>query len=194
MCGRYYLNIDLKDIYERYGVLDANKNDYEFKEIYPSNKAPVILKDKEKKLQMLNWGFNPPYINKLLINARSETVDKKPTFRESFYKRRCIIPVSGFFEWERVGKDKIKRRIHIENSKIFSLGGLYDNFKDKNGEEFTAFTILTTVPNKDMINIHNRMPVIIPKDKEDIWLEKDIENYDILKRLFKPYDGNLVIE
>ncbi|MBS4536958.1 SOS response-associated peptidase [Clostridium sp. D2Q-11] len=194
MCGRYYLNIGLKDIYERYNIRYKEENKYEFNEIYPSNKSPVVLKDGEKKLKIINWGFKPSYSKSLLINARSETIDKKPTFKDSFYNKRCIIPVSGFFEWEKDGKDKIKRRIHIKDRKIFSLAGIYDNFKDENGDDYTAFTILTTVPNKDMIKIHNRMPVIIPEEKEDIWLDNNIENYGRLKTMFKPYPGRLEIE
>lgn len=194
MCGRYYLNIGLKDIYERYNIVYKEKEQNEFNEVFPSNKSPVIINDGNKKLEIIKWGFKPHYIKKLLINARSETVDKKPTFKKSFYNRRCIIPVSGFFEWEKVGKDKIKRRIHMKDEEIFSLAGIYDTFKDEDGKKYTAFTILTTVPNEDIVKIHNRMPVIISKDKENIWLDNSLDNYGMLKTMLKPYDGKLEIE
>lgn len=194
MCGRYYLNTNLEDILSRYNIKEDEIKFSSKEEIFPSEECPIVLKDNKNKLKMFKWGFKPHYGKGLIINARSETVDKKPTFRESFYKRRCIIPAKGFFEWEKKGKDKIKHTIYLENEDIFSLAGIYDTFQDEEGRVFYAFTILTTVPNNEMMKIHNRMPVIIKREHEDFWLDNNENNIGRLKLLFKPYKEKMIIE
>ena len=136
----------------------------------------------------------PSFAKRPIINARSETVDVKPTFQYSFYNRRCLIPATSFFEWEKVGKDKIKRRISVKDEDVFSMAGLYNVFTGDNGVRYHAFTILTTEANKDMKPIHHRMPVILPKDKEDLWLNVNTKNPMILKELLEPNEQSLLIK
>ena len=142
----------------------------------------------------MKWGFMPSFAKRPIINARSETVDMKPTFRYSFYNRRCIIPATSFFEWEKVKDKKIKRRIYTTDENIFSMAGLYNIFKDNDGIEYLAFTILTTEANERMKPIHHRMPVILPRDKEDLWINMRIKNPLALKELLIPYEQSLSIE
>ncbi len=172
MCGRYFLNIALDELENRYGITDIPVEIKEHQgEIFPSNEAPVVFNEnKQKSVGLMNWGFRPSYSNNLVINARSETVHKKNLFKESFHRRRCIIPASGFYEWKKVADKKIKHFINIQEDEIISLAGIYDFF-NINGKQQMAFCILTKDAPQELINIHDRIPVIIKKEYENEWLE-----------------------
>lgn len=173
MCGRYFLNIALDELENRYGIsaIPEELKDYQG-EIFPSNQAPVLYnQESNRKMGLMNWGFKPSYTNNLVINARSETVHQKKLFKESFHRRRCIIPANGFFEWEEKNDSKIKHFIELKNDNIISLAGIYDWFKI-DGEEKLTFCILTKEAPQKLINIHDRIPVIIKKGFEDEWLEE----------------------
>ena len=173
MCGRYFLNIALDELENRYGITNIPDEIREHQgEIFPSNDAPVVFNnDQQKSLGLMNWGFRPSYSNNLVINARSETVHKKNLFKESFHRRRCIIPVSGFYEWKKVADKKTKHYINILEDQIISLAGIYDYFYI-NGKQQLAFCILTKDAPQELINIHDRIPVIIKKEYENEWLEE----------------------
>lgn len=194
MCGRYALEADIDELIERYKaiVLDSNFNSKT--EIFPTNTVPIVRQVDNIQIDNLKWGFMPSFAKKPLINARAETVDIKPTFKESFFNRRCIIPATNFFEWEKVDDKKVKRSIKIMEEKIFSMAGLYNSFFDKEGNKYEAFTILTTRANQSMEHIHDRMPVIIPKEAEDIWLDKENRNIDLLRDLLKPWKTDMIYE
>ncbi len=173
MCGRYFLNIALDELENRYGInsIPEELKDHQG-EMFPSNKAPVLFKqESNKKMGLMNWGFSASYTNSLVINARGETVHKKNLFKESFHRRRCIIPANGFFEWEDGNGDKIKHFIEINNEDIISLAGIYDQFKI-DGEKRLSFCILTKDAPQELKNIHDRIPVIIKREYEDEWLEE----------------------
>jgi len=195
MCGRYSLYIKPTDLSLRYNTFNNDINFSPKNEIYPGENAPVITIDNnsdKKQLSLFNWGFSPAYINKKIINARAETIDQKKTFKKPFENKRCIIPATSFFEWKNKGKNKIKHEIYIKNEKIFSLAGIYDEFTNKNGNKITCYTIITTNANKALEDIHNRMPVIITKEKEDFWLKSS--DYSKLKDLLTPYNQKMKIE
>ena len=195
MCGRYSLYLKPTDLSLRYNTFNNDINFSPKNEIYPGENAPVITIDNnsdKKQLSLFNWGFSPTYTNKKIINARAETIDQKKTFKKPFENKRCIIPATSFFEWKNKGKNKIKHEIYIKNEKIFSLAGLYDEFTDKNGNKITCYTIITTKANKALEDIHNRMPVIITKEKEDFWLKSS--DYSKLKDLLTPYNEEMKIE
>ncbi|HAE92535.1 MAG TPA: hypothetical protein DCG60_07850 [Tissierella sp.] len=135
----------------------------------------------------------PAFTKKPIINARAETVDIKPLFKNSFYNRRCLVPVTSFFEWQNIDGKKIKRKISVKDENIFSLAGLYNIFRDIDGKEYEAFTIITTDANETMKEIHHRMPVILPREMEKYWLDTNSGNLDIIKSIIKPYDGKIII-
>lgn len=173
MCGRYFLNIALDELENRYGIssIPEELKDHQ-NEIFPSNHAPVLFNKKnKKKMGLMRWGFKPSYTNNLIINARSETVHKKNLFKEAFHRRRCVIPANGFYEWEERNGSKVKHFIELKGDNIISLAGIYDWFKIK-GEEKLTFCILTKDAPQELINIHDRIPVIIKKKYEDEWLEE----------------------
>ncbi|MDU5083103.1 SOS response-associated peptidase [uncultured Tissierella sp.] len=193
MCGRFSLDVSIDVLIERYKAI---KNMEEFKlpdEIFPTNTVPIVINKDNIQLSMMKWGFMPEFTKKPIINARAETVDIKPLFRNSFYNKRCLVPATSFFEWENLDGKKIKRRISVKEENIFSLAGLYNIFRNKNGQEQESFTIITTDANEDMKKIHHRMPVILPKEMEEYWLDINFRNLDTLKSMMKPYDGEITI-
>lgn len=196
MCGRYYLKITIDKLIERYGILNNEMDSITDGEIFPSNRAPVIIQQENKKeLRLFKWGFKPSFTNRLIINARAETIDKKPTFKNAFFGSRCLVPASSFFEWQTKGKQKIKYKISLKNMDIFSLAGIFDIFKDDNGNNIQSFTVITTEPNNKLKKIHNRMPVIIPRENEDYWLDNNPVDFKILKDMLRPYpEEALLIE
>lgn len=193
MCGRFSLDASIDVLIERYrsekGIGEFDGKD----EIFPTNVVPIVVNDGIKLIRMMKWGFVPSFTNNPIINARSETIDLKPLFRDSFFTNRCIVPVTSFYEWKNENGKKVKKRISIESQQIFSLAGLYRVFRDKNDSEIEFFTIITTKANDVMHEIHNRMPVILSPDIEDIWLDNKFDNIDIIKSFLKPYNENELI-
>lgn len=194
MCGRYALEADIDLLIERYKAIIMETNFNPKPEVFPTNTVPVVRILDDLQIDQLKWGFMPSYAKSPLINARSETVDIKPTFKDSFINRRCIIPATSFFEWEKVEDKKIKRKINIIEENIFSMAGLYNYFFDKDGNKYEAFTILTTAANNSMKHIHDRMPVIIPRDHEYIWLNPENKNILSLTELLNPWKTNIIFE
>ena len=133
MCGRYSLDASIHQLAERYKAIRPLEDFKGKEEVFPTNLVPVVLKDKEREIRFMKWGFSPKFTNRPIINARAETVHIKPLFKSSFYHRRCIIPVTSFFEWKNEKGKKFKKRIHLPHQEIFSLAGLYSVFPDKAG-------------------------------------------------------------
>jgi putative SOS response-associated peptidase YedK len=207
MCGRFLLNSDVEELLERYRAIKgwdmpggtgkgfprriAVQGSFlpsEPPETFPSQVAPVIAGGSQRELRHMKWGFVSPYVKGLIINARGETAAVKPMFREALRLRRCIVPANAYFEWKRDGKKAVKYRISHRNQPIFSMTGIFGDFADKDGSTFTAFSILTTPPNDTLAEIHNRMPLILPREAEEMWLDCRITDAAELKSLFKPYD------
>lgn len=195
MCGRYYLKISIDKLLEKYGILDEKIVFSPSDEIFPSEKAPIIFNNGNKRVQIAKWGFSSFYGKHLIINARSETLEEKKTFKKSFLKQRCIIPVSGFFEWKKQNREKIKHKIYLKNQEIFSLAGLYDFISDDSGNLTTVFVIITTRANEKIKEIHHRMPVILDNNNEKEWLNPEFYDIKELKNNLLPYPGdNIILE
>lgn len=162
------------------------------KEIYPSEQAPVIIhnpKESERKIGQMHWGFKTNYSSKLLINARSETIDQKPTFKDSFYNRRLIVPFTDYFEWKGPKGNKTKYRFSVEEDSPYAFAGIYNKFKIKDRTQW-RYSLITTEPNPKAAEIHNRMPAILTDNNINRWLDPDSEP-SVLKKLLKPFPGNL---
>ena len=202
MCGRFSLT-DIVSIFSRFGVIiskDINKKITPHYNIAPTQKIPVIYKDKnqENRIEFMKWGLVPfwakdPKIGHKMINARAETLTQKPSFKHLLKSKRCLVPSSGFYEWKRIDKRKVPYYIGIKNSKIFSFAGLYDNWKDSVGNELKTFTIITTNSNNTLKPIHNRMPVILEREFEEDWLDVKTHDFDSLKQMLKPYPDDKMI-
>lgn len=167
MCGRYTFFTD-KELQEVDEILEQISNDIKREkmktgEIFPTNVAPVFLQEKDIVIpRLMIWGF-PNFRNKgVIINARSETAREKRMFGASLEKRRCIIPSTGFYEWDA---EKRKYLFNMPDSQMLYMAGLYSQFDGEN-----RFVILTAEANRSMAGVHNRMPVIIPKDRINDWI------------------------
>jgi putative SOS response-associated peptidase YedK len=193
MCGRFLLTTEFETIIQRFGIVNADSTMMRTGEIYPSNEVPVVFGNGEKRLKVMKWGFTPSFTKKLLINARSETADIKPTFKNSFLNKRCLIPANAFFEWEKANNMSIKRKVYLEEEDLFAMAAIYNSFKNDDGQSYDAFTILTTAANGKMEKIHDRMPVILQKERETLWLDDSIKDIRVLKSLLVPYNGSMII-
>ena len=125
-----------------------------------------------------------------MINARAETLQVKPSFRKALSLQRCIIPAGGFFEWKQVDKEKVPYYIFMKNKELFGFAGLYDVWHDKEGKELKTYTIITTTPNPLVEPIHDRMPAILEKRDEEVWLNPDETEPVRLVKLLHPYPAS----
>ncbi len=145
--------------------------------IRPTDKASVFRKESGGLEEaILRWGLIPswakdPKIGVQCINARAETISEKPSFREAFQKRRCLIPADGFWEWETIGKKKIPWKFSCSDSEDFCMAVLWESWMDE-GKPLETFTIITTSPNGLVSSVHDRMPVILTPEAGEAWLEK----------------------
>lgn len=196
MCGRFALTPKTKEIEK---LLPEIKIDGDFLprfNITPGQDIAAITNSEPSKINNLKWGLIPfwakdPKIGYKMINARSETITEKPSFRSPFKIRRCAILSSGFYEWQRLdgGKKKIPHYIKLKDENLFCFAGLWETWKSPNDEIIQSASIITTAPNKLMEQIHNRMPVILNNKNINNWLnpEADIK---FLKGLLVPYESN----
>jgi putative SOS response-associated peptidase YedK len=180
MCGRFTLRTPPGRLVEEFGL--ASEPDFAPRyNIAPTQPvAAVRLKGGQRELAMLNWGLVPFWakdarIGNRNINARSETAAQKPMFREAFRSRRCLIPADGFYEWRKIGpKRKQPYFIHAANGRPFAFAGLWERW-NAGGEPLESCTILTTDANGLLAPLHDRMPVILPPDKYEVWLDPDVQ-------------------
>jgi len=195
MCGRYQLYYDvdlLAGIFDSQNSLD----DYEVKdEIFPTDRVPIVIRRSTQNYMVgARWGFKNHYNNRPLINVRGETVDEKKTFKNIFLSGRCIVPATAFFEWRKNHDgSKTKMKITVTNSPVFGMAGLYRTELDEKGNQVLKCAIITTSANKIMSSIHDRMPVILPMNTKDIWLDNTIKDVNLLKGLLIPYRDEITI-
>lgn len=164
--------------------------------IPPMQDLPVYFIDAEHgpQLTLMRWGFVPawsktPGKGAPMNNARAETVSEKPTFREAYRRRRCLVPMNGFYEWQRSGSDKTPYYFRMQDDELFAVAGLYE-FRpgDAATPPMTTFTVLTTAANALMAPIHDRMPVIVSQEAYDAWLDPRNTGARGLDALLQPYD------
>ncbi|MEN2768251.1 SOS response-associated peptidase [Ornithinibacillus xuwenensis] len=175
MCGRYTLLADELDILEEFDVERQITDYHPSYNIAPGQNVLAIIHDgKEKRAGYLRWGLVPSWANDekigyKMINARSESAHEKPSFKGLMSRKRCLIVADSFYEWQRINDQKIPKRIHLKDRKLFAFAGLWDKWQHTYKALFTC-TILTKEANPFMQEIHHRMPIILPKDKEDDWI------------------------
>lgn len=191
MCGRYALEATKRELWERYLLGEMEEDVEERAEIFPTNSTPLIVSG--NKLFHHKWGFVEPFAKRPLINARAETILEKPTFSQPFRTARCLVPATAFFEWEKVGEEKLKRKISVADIPIFSMAGILKTYQDENGKPFTAFSIITTAANEQMHAIHDRMPVILDPEDEALYLDQKADP-KLVWKLLKPTEHRLLIQ
>ncbi|OAQ52403.1 hypothetical protein HTG_12330 [Natrinema mahii] len=190
MCGRYTLTVDGDDLEARF---DARLSDSGFDPRYnmaPGQELPVITNEEPEAVRRLEWGLVPSWADDDgggLINARAESVDEKPSFREAYERRRCLVPADGFYEWVETEDGKRPYRVAFEDDRVFAMAGLWERWEPEatqtgldsfggglEGKTETGpletFTIVTTEPNDLVADLHHRMAVILDPDDEQRWL------------------------
>lgn len=179
MCGRYALLADPADLVEGFDMHGPSMP-LDFRPSYnaaPSQLMPVVLLESGRRIIRLHrWGLIPswakdPSVGNQLINARAETIAEKPSFRNAFKKHRCLVPASGFFEWAKTAAGKVPHFIRPRDGGLIAFAGLWESWTDPAGEPMHSYTIVTTGPNATMAGIHDRMPVILPREHYDAWLD-----------------------
>jgi len=169
--------------------------------IAPSQPVAVVrqLNGGERELSFLQWGLVPSWLKDSagsykMINARSETAHEKPAFKQALRARRCILPASGFYEWEKVGRERVPHYIHLRDGDVMSMAGLWERWKSSAGEVLESCTILTTVANSLLKGLHDRMPVLLHGEAFDLWLDREIDDASRLAELFLPYPSDRLQE
>lgn len=192
MCGGFGL-FDFNDFSDRFQIRSQIAKEQKTYNIRPSMTALAITESQNKReVQPMRFGLVPFWakdtkIGYKLFNARAETIFEKPAWKRSAKSKRCIIPANGFFEWQQQPDGKHPQFIYLDDQKLFSFAGLYDQWTNKeSGEEIASLAIITTTPNKEMQPIHDRMPVILNPQSEELWLS-DSADEDFLKDLLTPY-------
>ncbi len=204
MCGRFVSATPPDQVATYFGteapeaVLEPRYN------VAPTNDVYAVLADgRTRHLDAFHWGLVPswakdPKIGSRMINARAETLAEKNAFKASFKRRRCLIPADGFYEWKRHPTEpKGKKQpffIHRPDGEPYAFAGLWEVWRgpDKDQEPLRSCTIITTSPNRPMTAIHDRMPVILPRETWETWLDRDTDDLELLGRLLVPSSPRLI--
>lgn len=196
MCGRSSLTKTEKELEKRFGATFYSEDLERYNplpnyNVAPSHIMPIITQSDKEHFQPMRWGFIPSWAKdeKLgfkMINARVETILEKNTFKKAVEGRRCLVPADGFYEWKRTGKSKQPFRIQKKDASLFCYAGLWSKWISPKGEEIFSFTVITQQPNKLMEDIHDRMPVILTKEQEALWLSEELSPETLLQ-MIEPY-------
>ena len=195
MCGRFVLVTDLTKIMEEFSIGNMVSAFQPNWNISPGQHIhAVVQRDGKNILESFLWGLIPPWakdssIGNKMFNARAETIAEKPSFKNAFQKRRCLIPADGFYEWQKLEKMKKPFRFSLKSEKPFGLAGLYETWISPEKKQINTCTIITTDSNELIQSIHNRMPVIVKKELEDFWIDPDNNNKEGLLAILKPYSS-----
>ena len=196
MCGRYTLTVDPDQLRQTFAGLAVPEEFHSRFNIAPTQPVAVIPNDGKNQLDFYVWGLIPswskdPSIGSRMINARAETLLEKPSFRNAFRYRRCLIPADGFYEWKSdpEGKSKTPMYVRLRSRAPFAFAGLWENWNSPDGSRILSCTIITTEPNELMQSIHTRMPVILPQSAYGAWLQPGAADGEKLLALLKPYDA-----
>jgi putative SOS response-associated peptidase YedK len=198
MCGRFSIAVRIGYLTERFGIPEPPDISLPIYNIAPGEIVPVIFQSREfsnqgeTKVDLMRWGLIPGWTKEdqpaiTPINARIEGIDKKDLFRNLLHNGRCIVPASGFYEWEKPGKTRFPWYIRLKEQQIFGMAGLFDTRKRPDGTITRSFTIITTRANSLVAPLHNRMPAIIMRGDEKKWLDPAYDVNTALALVPDPY-------
>lgn len=196
MCGRFILLTDLSVIVESFDIHDIACDFRPGIAISPGQQVTAVIHDQGRNsLVSYRWGLIPswakdPSIGNRLFNARAETITEKPSFAKAFRKRRCLIPADGFFEWQKGDRIKKPFLFSLQSDQLFGFAGLYETWHSPQNEWLNTCTIITTEANELIRPIHDRMPVIVPKDRQAFWIDPGNPHQNGLLSLLKPYPSD----
>ena len=195
MCGRFTITLDPADLQQEFNLGDLPGEWKPRYNVAPTQNVPVVKEETKRDVEMMHWGLIPFWakdksIGERMINARAETLQEKPAFRQAFKQRRCLIMADGFFEWQRKdGKSpKVPMYFQLKDGRPFAFAGLWETWLENPDAELHSCTIITCTPNELVAQIHNRMPVILDKDNCWRWLEE--QDPQQLQNLLIPYPAD----
>lgn len=199
MCGRYSVATPPDQLAEHFNAtLPLPTPDQRPRQnAAPSQNLPVLLNDGSRQIAYLKWGLIPawakdPSISNKLINARAETVAEKPSFRDALNKRRCLVLADAFYEWQKAtGGKKSPIKFSLADNTPFAFAGLWETWRNPQGDTIHTFTIITTTPNPLLAPIHDRMPVILSSAAQALWLDNMAAKADLLA-LLVPFPSELM--
>jgi putative SOS response-associated peptidase YedK len=200
MCGRYRVSRRKQIIEEHFDAADWQDDWSPRYNIAPTQPIPVIRqhsKEPIRQIATMRWGLIPSWAKDTsgaarMINARSETASTKPAFRDPLKFRRCLIPSDAFYEWKRNGGSKQPYCFEINDGELFAFAGLWDGWRNAEGQWIKTCSILTTTPNAVTSTVHDRMPVIVHPDSYDLWLDPGMTDVAAASELLKPYDARFM--
>jgi putative SOS response-associated peptidase YedK len=203
MCGRFTLRTPLSKLIEQFAVETQQQLQLEPRfNVAPSQPVAAVrvpAPDQSRELVLLHWGLVPswaedPSIGNRMINARAEGVAEKPSFRNAFKKRRCLIPADGYYEWQKQGAKKQPYLIHLPGHEPFAFAGLWEHWRGtQDGEPLESCTIITTDANDATRAIHNRMPVILAPCDYALWLDPAVQDRGRLESLLVPFTSTELV-
>jgi putative SOS response-associated peptidase YedK len=194
MCGRFTLSKQVIEVPTLFDQLESPVDPHAVSARYniaPTQNILIVrhTQDGRRRNELVeaSWGLSPTWSEdrKFLMNARCETIHTLPSFREDFRTRRCLIPADGFFEWKGDGKKKQPYYIFQPDHPLFCFAGLWETWKDDNGQEVDTCAIVTTQANDMLRPLHERMPVIVPSEMFDHWMDVSKRERDF-QELFRP--------
>jgi putative SOS response-associated peptidase YedK len=193
MCGRFTITLTV-GLAERFGVKHSSRQLTPRYNIAPSQPVPVVVRHEEggRELAEMVWGLVPhwardPAAAGRAINARAETLEDRPSFRDPFLHHRCLVPANGFYEWRKEGRSREPYYIHRKDDGLVAIAGLYDIWKGPGGTELKSFVIVTTEPNSLVSRYHDRMPAILRQDDEEKWLTPGRLAQQTVQDILSPY-------
>lgn len=164
--------------------------------VAPTQLSPVMVHPGKRVVKLMRWGLIPSWakeksIGSKMINARSETLLEKPSYKNLVPRKRCVVITDGYYEWKKEGGRKIPYYIHHREGKLIPLAGLWDKWRSPEGKTIFSYTVITTDPMDSIAHIHNRMPVILNHENLDIWTNISVHSHKDALQLLKPYSGTL---
>ncbi len=198
MCGRYMLATPHERLIARFRLQRAAELMPRYN-IAPSESVAAIRENvnQERELALLRWGLVPSTTKDTkngyrMINARAKTLSQRPAFRAAFVHRRCLIPADGFYEWQQTNDSKQPYFIRARDENPLAFAGLWERWQ-RGQQVIESCTIITTSANESLVPIHHRMPVILPEDTYDLWLDPSAQDPGTLQALLLPYDAKKLV-
>ncbi len=178
MCGRYTLRADAPTLQRAFNLPELPAEHAPRYNIAPTQRVPIVRVNGVRTLAYVQWGLVPSWAKDRSgahqrINARAETLQEKPSFRQAFKLRRCLVPCDGFYEWDKSTPAKTPHFIHFADHRVFALAGLWETWLSPQGERLESCTIITTEPNALIAPLHHRMAVILAPQDYDTWLNPE---------------------
>jgi putative SOS response-associated peptidase YedK len=192
MCGRFTQRTPAERLKREFQLEEIPPIEARYNIAPTQNILAVRQMADDREAVLLKWGLIPSWakdasMGARLINARSETVEEKPAFRQAFKQRRCIIPADGFYEWQRTEGRKQPFFFRMRDESPFGFAGLWERWEGEGDQIINSCTILTTEANKVLQPVHDRMPVILNRDDYELWFDEDVRKRDLIKDLLRPY-------